>query len=236
MPTGYGKGKSSVYDKVAKNSIARGQLSQCGDSLDLKEEVVEELFKFTRHIIYGDKKSNTMAEARTAKWKKMKNKSFVCLPPDADSLRQHCLRANYLAYLVRHPSLKCHPSPLGHGWELVGGRCRPVGHTRSALPMHLPAPGPAAESEEDESEDDDDDNDKDLQMRRGIHQSLTIQRLSGPIQTSQNIYLSDSYSLPLKLSSLHTFPHNNVQFNQTLLYLDGGHFRLSGQNDAIRSN
>ncbi len=105
------------------------------DSLDLKEEVVEELFKFTRHIIYGDKKSNTMAEARTTKWKKMKNKSFVCLPPDADSLRQHCLRANYLAYLVRHPSLKCHPSSLGLGWELVGSRYRPVRHIRSALPM-----------------------------------------------------------------------------------------------------
>ncbi len=86
-----------------------------------------------------------------------------------------------MAYLVHHPCLKCHPSPLGHGWKLVGGRCRPVCHTRSALPMHLPAPGPAAESEEDESEDDDDDNDKDLQMQRGFHQSLTIQRLSGPI-------------------------------------------------------
>ncbi len=72
--------------------------------------------------------------------------------------------------------------------------------------------------------------------RGGIHQSLTIQRLSGPIQTSQNIYLSDSYSLPLKLSSLHAFPQNNVQFNQTLLYLDGGHRGLLGQNDVIRSH
>ena len=160
----YGKGKSSVYDKVAKNSTAQWQLSQCGDSLDLSEEVVEELFKFTRHIIYGDKKSNSKAEASTAKWNKMKNKSFVRLPPDADSLRQHCLRANYLAYLVRHPSLKCHPSPLGHGWELVGGRCRPVRHTRPALPMHLPAPGPAAESEEDESGEEEDADD--LQMER----------------------------------------------------------------------
>ena len=135
----YGKGKSSVYDKVMKSPVAQQQLLQCGDSLDLKEEMVEELFKFARHVIYGDMKSSTMAEARAVKWKKMKKKSFVRLPPDADSLYQHCLCANYLAYLVRHPSLKCHPSPLGHGWELVGGRCRPVRHTRPAHPTHLPA-------------------------------------------------------------------------------------------------
>ena len=96
-----------------------------------------------------------MADARSAKWKVLKNKSFILLPPDADSLRQHCLRANYLAYIIRHPSLKSHPSPLGHGWELVGGRCRPVRHTRPSLPRHLPAVGPSEEIEEDDSEEGD---------------------------------------------------------------------------------
>ncbi|KAJ8349632.1 hypothetical protein SKAU_G00247620 [Synaphobranchus kaupii] len=170
----YGKGKSSVYDKVAKSPVAQQQHLQCGDSLDPEEEVVEELFEFTRHVlllrhvIYGDKKSSTMAEAHAAKWKRTKNKSFIRLPPDADSLRQHCLRANFLAYLVPHPSLKHHPSPLGHGWELVGGRCRPVRHTRPALPTHLPAPGPAEESEEDdEREEDEEEGDDDVQRRRG---------------------------------------------------------------------
>ncbi|CAL8328789.1 unnamed protein product [Merluccius merluccius] len=60
------KGKSLVYDKVAKSPMARRQLSRCRDSLDLEEEVVEELFEFTRHVIYGDMKSSTMAEARAA--------------------------------------------------------------------------------------------------------------------------------------------------------------------------
>lgn len=127
----YGKGKSSVYDKVTKSPVTRRQLLRCGDSLDLEEEVVEELFEFTLHVIYGNKKSSTMGEARAAKWNRMK-KSLMRLHPNADSLCQHCLRANYLAYLVRHPS------PLGHGWELVGGRCRPVHQTRPALPTHLP--------------------------------------------------------------------------------------------------
>ena len=119
--------------------------------------MVEELFKFTRCVIYGDHKSSTMAEVHAMKGKKMKNKSFIRLLPDADGLCQHCLCANYLAYLVHHPSLKHHHSPLGHGWELVGGRCHPVCHTRSALPMYLPAPRPAEVSEEDESEENDED-------------------------------------------------------------------------------
>ena len=156
----YGKGKKLVYDRVAKSPVAQQQLSRCGDSIDLEEEVLEELFQFTRHVIYSDKKSSTMAEARAVKWKTLKNKSFVRLPPDADSLRQHCLRANYLAYLVRHPSKKHHPLPLGHGWELVGGHCRPVRHTQPGLPTHLPASGPAEESDEDESEVDDSEEDE----------------------------------------------------------------------------
>ena len=61
---------------------------------------------------------------------------------------------------------KAHPSPLGHGWELVGGRCRPVRHTPPALRTHLPAPGPAEESEEDDSEEEEEEGDDDVQRRR----------------------------------------------------------------------
>ena len=43
----YGKGKKLVYDQVAKNPVARRQLSWCEESLDLEEEVVEQ---FTRHV------------------------------------------------------------------------------------------------------------------------------------------------------------------------------------------
>jgi hypothetical protein len=54
------------------------------------------------------------------------------------------------------PTLKHHHSPLGHGWDLVDGRCRPIRHTQSALPIHLRAPG-QADGEEDESEEDEGD-------------------------------------------------------------------------------
>ena len=58
----------------------------------------------------------------------------------------------------------------------MGGRCRPVRHTRLALPMHLPAPGPADESGEDDSEEEY-ERDDDVQSRRGIHLNLMIQNL-----------------------------------------------------------
>jgi len=98
----YGKGKKVVFDQVAKNPVARRQLSWCGESHDLEEQVVEQLFEFTGHVIYGDNKSSTIAEAHAAKWKRMKNKLLICLRPDTESLRQHCLCANYLAYIMCH--------------------------------------------------------------------------------------------------------------------------------------
>ena len=107
----YGKGKKLVYQQVDKGEEARRQLLHCGDSLDIKEDVIEDLFKFTRCVIYGDSKSTAMSESRAAKWRQMKNRSFLRLPPDADSLYQHSLRANYLSYLMRHPSLRNHPCP-----------------------------------------------------------------------------------------------------------------------------
>ena len=135
-----------------------GWPSKCGNSLDIEEE-------FTCLVICGDKVSRTMGTARAAKWKAMKKKSFIRLPPDVDSLRQHCLRANNPAYLVHHPSLKDHPSPLGHGWELASGYCRPVRHTRPALPTHLPERELSEDSEEDESDEDNDDKEENFVPR-----------------------------------------------------------------------
>ena len=115
----YGNGKKSVYDQVAKSPVARRQLSWCGESLYLEEEVVEQ---FTRHVIYGDNKSSSIAEARAAKWKRMNNKSFICLPPYSDSLCQHCLRANYLAYLMcQRPgsTIPRHSDMAGSWWVIA---------------------------------------------------------------------------------------------------------------------
>ena len=143
--------------------------SSSGGSLqneDLEEECIQELLKFTREVIYGDFHSDTMGKARAMKWRSQKKKSFCRLPPDEDCLRNHVKRANYLAYLLRNPSLKDHPSPLGKGWELVNGLCRPVRHHTPALPDYLSGNVDDVHVDvnnngEDEESDIDSDKDKD---------------------------------------------------------------------------
>ena len=128
-------------------------------------------------------------------------------------MHQHCLRTNYLAYLVRHPSLKSHPSPLGHGWEMVGGCCRPVRHTRAALPMHLPAPGSGEESEEDDEEE----GDHDVERRCDLSES----------DDSEAEFCDDIIILITTLYVSLTFLFKIVSL------LDGGHLGFPGRNDIM---
>ena len=65
-----------MYDNVAKSPVAQQQFSQQVACLDLEAVMVEDPFEFTRHVIYGDKKSCTVVEAHTMKWKKWKSKLF----------------------------------------------------------------------------------------------------------------------------------------------------------------
>jgi len=55
---------------------------------------------------------------------------------------------------------RTHPSPIGHDWKLVDGRRRPIRHTYSALPMHLPnAPVPSGQSDSDTESDSEEESD-----------------------------------------------------------------------------
>ena len=51
------------------------------------------------NIIYADKTSHTISEARVKKWRAMKNNisAILRLQSDEDSFEQHLLRANYQA-------------------------------------------------------------------------------------------------------------------------------------------
>ena len=73
-------------------------------------------------------------QARAFKWHKLRNKCTIRLPLDDDSSNLHMERTNYLTYCQLHYNLQEHPSPIGHGWELVNGKCRPVRHTLPPLP------------------------------------------------------------------------------------------------------
>jgi len=74
-------------------------LLKCGNSLDVDEDIIDELLKLTHNVIYGDNKSSSMAEARADKWKTIKKKSYLRIPPDTDCLHQHFICANYSTYI-----------------------------------------------------------------------------------------------------------------------------------------
>jgi len=121
-----------------------------GESLPATDAAVSDKVQFVIQYIYSDKKSLTATEARAVKWKNLKNKTTMHLPPDQDSLMMDIVGANYLAFIQKKFLRKVHPSPLTHGWHLVNGRCLPVQYSKPALTITL---APMEESEDAESSD-----------------------------------------------------------------------------------
>jgi len=67
----YGKGKSLASDKVTRSVVAQQTLLKRENSLDIDQDMIDKLLKFTCNVIYGDNKSSA------DKWKAMKKKSFL---------------------------------------------------------------------------------------------------------------------------------------------------------------
>ena len=146
----FGHGKKKILEKVKKDPEAQKLLMEVGDNLVLKDAVKEKMKKFVLSIIYSAN-SDSCSKARASKWRKMKKKSMARLPPDDDTLNHHCERTNYLTYCLKHFELQTHPSPLGHGYESINGRCRPVRYRRSALPENVAMTTSNTSVESDES-------------------------------------------------------------------------------------
>ena len=47
-----------------------------------------------------------------------------------------------------------HPSPIGHGWDILNGKCQPVRYTLPPLPQQLTPRGCLNESGDESSGDD----------------------------------------------------------------------------------
>ena len=94
----YRHGKKSVFEKLQKDQEAQHLLQKVGDCLELSGDVRDDMRRFVLLKIYGGKETNC-AEAKAAKWRKMKKKSLARLPPDEDTLHHHLDQVNYLSFL-----------------------------------------------------------------------------------------------------------------------------------------
>ena len=79
----------------------------------------------------------------------------VRFPPDDDTLNHHCARTNYITYCQFHFSLVEHPTPIGHGWEIIKGKWQPGRYTLPPLPHQVMALEHLLNSSDESSNDDD---------------------------------------------------------------------------------
>ena len=149
----YGVGKKAVIDRLQKCKEAHYLLAKCGTQLPITGEVINDLEQFVIRYIYCDTRNKTLTEARAAKWAALKKKKIIRLIPDQDSLRPHLERTNYLTYLQKHYNLQSHPSPIGHGWQLVNGLCLPVRYNQSSLPPSIELPVTRTRTDDQSSDD-----------------------------------------------------------------------------------
>ena len=112
-------------------------------------------------MVYNDKNSSTLNEARASKWMQMKKKGTIRLPPDYDSFEQHLKRSNYVTYLwFSYDNPDAPISPLNHGFMLGDNEnVFPLMYTAPALPSDLG--GLLLNSSQTETLDCDDTNDTD---------------------------------------------------------------------------
>ena len=146
----FGHGKKSIFDMVKKDQNSQEMLQNVGCSLSLEKEVIANMREFILTKVYREN-AKTCGEARSSKWKKLKKKTMIRLPPDNDSLMQHFKRCNYLSFCQMNYDMKHHPSPIGNGWEIINGKCRPVRYTVPALPNQFVFI-PSIDDDESESE------------------------------------------------------------------------------------
>ena len=133
----YGHGKKKLLQKCGNDPESVELLGRVGVSLQLQDDTKADMRSFVLRHIYDEKPDVTCGQARASKWNTMRKKSTARLPPDEDSLNLHLERTNFISYCQLHFDLVEHPSPIGHGWEVINGKCKPVRHSRPALPQTL---------------------------------------------------------------------------------------------------
>ena len=111
-----------LYERMTKNAEARSLLLKWGERFQLSDDALNEVNIYVMRSVYGHVRYFSLDVLRAEKWHCQKKKSPTRLPPDDDCLKQHIMRANFLAYIHHHPELRDLPSHVGYGGALVNGR------------------------------------------------------------------------------------------------------------------
>ena len=122
-----------VLSKIINDLDASELLKRVGEDVELDDEVRADMKAFVICNVYAESGDVSCGQARASKWHKLKKKSTMRLPPDSNSLDFHVERTNYITYCQHHYNLLEHPSPIGHGWEIMNGKCRPACQHPSSL-------------------------------------------------------------------------------------------------------
>ena len=150
----FGHSKKSIFDKAGEYIDV---LANLGRRLNVTKELTDNLDKFTVRVIYNDRNSKTLAEARAKKGSCMVKKGTLRLAPDKDYFNQHLNGENYQAHIWLHYN---NPpgSPLPYGWEIKSDIMVPVMYTTPALPTDInnmlhTVPGMDSEHSRDSSDE-----------------------------------------------------------------------------------
>ena len=86
----YGHSKKTLHTKIQKNCEGKQMLLIIRKNANISQTDINNARKLVIKFMHSDKTSCNLAQARTKKWKQMKNKTTLQLPPDEDSF--YCTR------------------------------------------------------------------------------------------------------------------------------------------------
>ena len=73
-----------------------------GETLNLSDSNIERVKELVRTIVYNGRQSESLVQTRVRLYQSLKQKSFMCIQPDPDSLKQCVKRAHYQTFKWVH--------------------------------------------------------------------------------------------------------------------------------------
>ena len=120
-----GKRKITALKLVKRHKSFQDLFKQLGMQWEVSSELFERLQEFTCKLYSSNPGTSDVNELRYRLFCAKKGKlDSNQLPPCADCLRKHALRANYQAAIWKRSLQSCPqvPSPVGSGWCLEDGK------------------------------------------------------------------------------------------------------------------